>query len=387
MIAVTGSQLERALECPASTCLPQVKNTNPWAQEGTALHDFLEMTSKYDRDTALQSMRDDDDWEKYADVCEAIDTDSLPTELAHEVAFAYDVVTRKVRELGRGKVDYSKCNLNPNEIPCRLDVVGVSPSAVFVGDYKFGRGDVTPAKRNVQVGFGALCATTLYGRDNAVVEIIRPGRGGAKPFHDRAELDMLDLDALALRLSEWFPRRRGVLSIIESGDTPNVFEGDWCKWCPSYNYCPAKTALAVRIGDGSEIQELHTELTPETAAAVYKRAKMASELLRKVFGSIYGMARNEPIDLGDGKMLGETTKRGNERLDGQTVRAVLQLLHTEEIADEAVEITATKAAIERALRGKVAVLAPAIREVLTKVAELGGIRRHDDTTKVREYDK
>ena len=228
MILVTGSHLERALECSASTCLPKAKNSSPEASEGRAIHIYIEFVSEYGRDKALAVMRDSPTLRDYVDVCEVIDTDLLPTELAHEVAFAFDIATGKAREIGRGnKVNYAECNLAPLEIPCRLDVVGVSADAVFVGDYKSGHLAVTGAKTNIQVGFGALCASLAYGKDSAVVEIIRTGRGGAKPFRDRAELDAFDLDALASRLRDWIPRRGRVLDVINAGKAPTVYQGPW----------------------------------------------------------------------------------------------------------------------------------------------------------------
>jgi uncharacterized protein (DUF2342 family) len=262
----------------------------------------------------------------------------------------------------------------------------MSGDAVFVGDYKSGRGEVTAANKNIQIGFGALCAARVYGKDSAVVQIIRPGRGGARAYKDTATLDAFDLGDLAAKIQKFVKDRAKTMAVVVEGTAPTVYEGSWCRYCPSYNHCPGKQALAVRVGSGEEIRAIQNELTPETAGQVYHRAKAAKQFLDKVFDAIYGMAANEAIDLGNGRVLGEVTKMGNEKLDGDVVYEVLKAAHNQEVADKAVKRTASKKAIEDALRGTVPKLAPAIREVLGSVRKAGGAERKE-TTKIEEYAK
>jgi hypothetical protein len=382
MNCTSGSQIERALICPASTVLPRDQSTSPAAESGRAIHAFLETGSIVGRDAALGAMLAEYGAD-VRDVCEAIDTDSLPAELAHEVAFVFDVDTGEAREIGRGG-DFRYPDLGTYQIPCRADIVGMSSRAVFIGDYKSGHGEVTPARRNGQVGFAALCAARAYGRDEAIVEIIRPGKTGSKAWRDRAELDAFDLDGIAARLRKFRSVREGMISRQGNGTPITVHEGEHCRYCPAYRFCGAKNALAVRMGTGEEIRELQLELTRETAASVYLRAKAAKEFLDKIFGAIYGMAKQEPLDIGNGQMLGEVTKPGNERLDGDVVWSVLSELHNPEIANAAVKRTASKVGIEDALRGNAVKLAPAVREVIERVRERGGSERKPSTT-VTEY--
>jgi hypothetical protein len=382
MNCTSGSGIERALKCPASTVLPRDSNTGPAAEGGRAIHTFLEAVSAVGRDAAIE-MISASHGADVRDVCEAIDTDSLPTDLAHEVAFVFDIDKGTAVELGRGG-EFRYPDLGTYQIPCRLDIVGASSRAVFVGDYKSGHGEVTPAKRNGQIGFGALCASRAYGRDEAVVEIIRPGHTGSKAYRDSAELDAFDLDGLAGRLRRFRDRRERLLEQQAAGHSLTVHEGDHCRYCPSYRFCGAKAALAVRLGTGEELREQSAELTRETAAHVYARAKAARELLDRIFAAIYGMAKQEPLALGNGQMLGEVTKPGNEKLDGDAVFEVMSRLHNEEIAGAAIKRTASKVGIETALRGHVPKLAPAVREIVEHVRKAGGSERKPSIT-ITEY--
>lgn len=379
----SGSGAERALACPASTVLPRVERlVGDAAREGTAVHAFLELCSELgDSDAALAKIGSSERWRDHLELCEAIDVSALPTELAHEVAFAFDLETGQARELGRGiGRNYAAHGLKRYEIPLTVDVVGISADAVFVGDYKTGRLRVTRALHNVQVGLGALCAARCYDRDHAIVEIIQPGRDGAKPYRDRAELDGFDLDDLSARLRAW-PRR---YAAARNASPVPVTTGPHCRWCDSYVHCPAQTALAIRVGTGAEIAEMQAELTRETAGRVYLRAKAAKIFLQRIFDAIHGMAEQEPIEFAPGQWLGVREKRGNEKLDGPATREVIRLLHDDEIADAAVEYTATKAGIRRALRGKVKPLEPAIAEIVEHVRAAGKATRQI-STRITEY--
>jgi len=186
---VTGSTYERTILCPVSAVLPQSPRDEPGepAERGIAIHTFLEDCSLDGRTEALARCP-----EKYREACEAIDTDSLPTELDHEVSFAYDWDKGTARYLGRGlNRDYGE--LSPTEIPLTVDVFGVHHEslACYVGDYKSGWGDVTEAKANPQLRLGMLAACRHYGRDGGVIEILRVHEGST--WRDTATMDAFDL--------------------------------------------------------------------------------------------------------------------------------------------------------------------------------------------------
>jgi SAM-dependent methyltransferase len=355
--------------------LPRATEQSDAAVAGIAKHMFVELVCTRGRDFALKFL--EERHPEWVPVCDAMDLDKIPTMLASEVAFAYDVAADTAREVGRGsKVDYRTIDLAPFEIPGRADLVGVGNDAAYVADLKTGWSSATNARRNGQLLFLALAACRVYDRDSAIVELIY-ARPDGSVWKDRAELDAFELDAFADRLRELPSRVAVAQKAIELNGEPNISQGPWCRYCPAFASCPAKTKLVRAIGDGSEIAALQKlqPLTQATAATAYHRLRSAKELLAKVESAVYAYARETPIDLGDGQLLGEVTREGNERLDGEIAYAVIREIHGVEIADAAVARSVTKKAIGEALRGKVPRLAPAEREVLDAIRAAGGSER------------
>jgi len=391
----SGSEAERALACPASTLLPQIdRDVGDAAVRGTAVHAYLELCADVGPDKALKVIETHPEFGKWLEVCEAIVVSLLPTQLAAEVSFAFNFVTGRARELGRSlDRKYIEAGLDPRvEVPITVDVLGVDDDSVLVADYKTGRTKVTAARRNKQLALGAVCAADVYGKDRATVEIVHPARDGAPPYRDRAELDGFDLDDMRLELKTFYERREETKAWMKHGNSPSLAvldvmrEGNHCRYCRCYTVCPAKTALAVRMGTGDEIQELSVQLTPENAGQIYVRAKMAKDFLQRIFDAIYGMAEQDPIEFAPGQMLGLRDKKGNEKLSGPVVHEVVKLLHSDEIADDAVELSATKTGIQRALRGRVKPLGKSVERVLELVRKHGGATRAV-SRKVVEYEK
>lgn len=377
----SASQLERVQECPASAVLPRAAETSPDASRGIDLHAFFELCASHGREKALQILREKGS--AWLEVCEAIDTDLLPLELAHEVAFAYDIATDTARELGRG-IGRKYDGLGPFEIPGTVDVAGVSDFAVIVGDYKTGWGEVTAAKDNSQLRFLALAAARTYERDDAIIEIIRPKENGTA-WRDRAELDVFDLMDIADSLRSLPGRVDRQRIQWQTEKYVDVSQGPWCKYCPAFHSCPAKQALAIRLGSGEEITVLNKALTRDKVGQAWTRLKAAKELLGKVEKTIYAMAIEEPIDLGDGRMLGQIVKDGNEKLDGDVVHAVMRDRFPA-LADTACKRTATKKSIQDALRTIVPKVAPEMRIILGDIRDRGGSERPQRKV-VEEYTK
>jgi hypothetical protein len=334
-----------------------------------------------DRDKALAVFGSVDKWKPYLEIAEAIRADDLPTELAHEVAFAFDLITGRARELGRsiGR-DYFSHGLLESEIPLTVDVVGVSSDSVFVADYKTGRSKTTEAKNNMQVGLAAVCAAQVYGRSSAVVEVIKPSMSGGRAYRDRATLDVFALDEITARMRGFSERRAAAMV-----DVPNVTVGDHCRYCPSYSHCPAWTSLAVRVGTGAELDDLRTiSLTEENAGQALARAKVVKKFCERIISAVYGMAAQDPIEIFPGVMLGEKTKQGNEVLDGTIAHSVISDLFDSDMANESAKFSVTKASIERAARERGLSVAPTLTAIVEEIRIRGGSDR-PDTTKIREY--
>lgn len=381
---MSASQIERIKHCPASAGLPQVRETTAAATRGTAVHKFLQDVAAADRDTALENVP-----AEHLALCESIDLDRLPVELAPEVALAYNVETGTGRELGRS-IDRHYIGLDDAEIPGTADVVGVDAGVVFVGDWKTGWSEVPRAADNLQLRLLALAAARTYGCESAIVEVIRIRDNGAS-WRDRAELDVFDLDSFALELRQLVIEVMAAQQAIESQRWPAVHEGPWCEWCPAFNACPAKTTMLQRLADGSATNELDLmlPLTPEMASIAYERWQTAKHLLRRIERALHDFARKTPIPLADGRWFGEVVKPGNERLDGDVAWAVVGELYGRDVADQAVNRQASKKGIREALRGHLPQgkpLSRAEREVLAQIRERGGAARQERTV-VEEYER
>jgi hypothetical protein len=361
---LTASQLARVLRCPGSATLPHEDTSSEAAARGTAVHEFLELVPVLGRDESLALVA-----EEFRPVCEALDLRGLPIGLAAEVTLAFDVSTGQARELGRGlRRDYS--GASSTEIVGTADVLGVGPDAVFVADWKTGW-DVEAPATNPQVRFLAMAAARAYGRTRAVAEIIRLREAGP-PWRERAELDVFDLDEVAVQM-------RALAARVEA-DEVAFNQGPWCKRCPSFAHCPAKIALLRRLADGTETHEMELmlPLTAEMASVAYRRWKLAKELLRRVEAALHEFASHQPIAIGEGRWFGELLTEGTEQLDGDVVWEVLRRRFDRDVADQAVTRTATKARLREVLRArqsKPRSLAKTERAVLAEIRNRGGAIR------------
>jgi len=327
------------MACPASVVLPQVKRTTEANARGTYRHRFLEGLS-------LGQSRADtlaDIPEEYREECEAIDTEGLPTGLAAEVTFAWDSETLEVRELGRCLTrDYSKAR--PTEIVGTIDVLGVSDTEVYVGDYK-GHAPVDVVG-NAQLMLAALCACRLYGKDRATLEIIQVR--GSSNHRKRTTVDLFDLGVFEVALQSLVGRIRHASTL----QRPDVTEGTHCRWCSAFEACPAKTAHLVHLAHGSAANEVEllNPLSPETAAEAYRQWLAAKSLVKRMGSILHAYAAERPIELGDGRYFGRHEKPGRESLDGDVTYAQIREAYGQEAADIAVKRTATKKGIEAAVR-------------------------------------
>lgn len=359
MTRISASSLGRAFACPGSLHLPIANTSSKDAREGTARHAEQE------------------------DAIRGRDLSRLPAELAAlipdgavvraEVAVAYDVSTGTTRELGTS-IGRAYGTLAPFEIPGTIDLFATAPGFCLVADHK-GHELVDPPTRNEQLLFGALCAAKLCGIDEAIAAISYLPTG--EVVH--ATLDALDLDAFAARL-----RQLQFAIAAQAGKRPpDVSENKHCKYCPSAHVCPAKVSLVKQLARGEDV--LLEPLTVDTAALAYERLGHAKRLLRRIEDAIFAFARDRPIPLKNGNVLGVHEKLGNETLDGDTVWKVVEDMFGRDVADAAVVRDATKKRLEEAL--KCAGVLPVAKHkaaVLAAVKKLGGIDRKR-TMDVVEY--
>lgn len=361
----TASSLPRLFGCVGHVALPHARTTSEWSEAGTDRHSEQEAAIVAgDLDTMPAKVR------------ALIPADA--TSIRAEVAVAYDVATGLARELGCS-IGRAYEGLAPFEIPGTVDMVALAPGRALVVDWKSFE-DVGPPEQNPQALFYALCFARIHGADEVTVAISYLGAGGTR----HATLDSFELETFAQRLQRVYGEAAEQKARVASGRLPDVSEGPWCKHCPAIASCPAKVALLRRIVTGQEADDLAMmfPLDAETARAAYERLQSGKNLLRRVERALYAYAHETPIDLGGGRYFGKHTKKGHEKLDGDTVWGVVAESYGRDVADMAVIRSATKKRLGDVLKqhgGK-----GADRMVLDEVRRRGGASR-DEKEDVGEF--
>lgn len=398
----TASEIPRVDLCPASHALPQVHSTgNQYTERGMVGHRFLE---RYNNGESPADIIDSIDDPSLRLLVASIDLDKLPKGCAAEVAFAYDPHAPNgfgfgvARELGRGiGRDYEGHGLQSHEFAGTADLVGLLPAdadrplTVFVGDYKFGE-MVVRVSESKQLRALAVYAARTYGAARAIVEIIRV-RADGSVWRDRAELDALDLDLTVFSLGMMMGAVDLEEEKIAAGRQPSVVEGPHCQYCPAWDHCPAKTSAIVRLATGKELDPLASllPLTPEMAGHAWRKVRAAERLVSRLKAECESaLTRYGSLPLPEGGYLQRVITEGDEELDGRVVYQTVEKELGREWADRAVEIVATKAALDRALASaqEAGTIPPRQRKrfrdrILSMVRDLGGSTR-PQTTKVME---
>lgn len=392
LAAVSGSYLPRIAQCAASAVLPQNGSTSIFAERGTALHAFLEGFTRYTQagntpgEARALALAEVD--EQYRDACASIDLDELPVGLHFEPEpqFAWNVE--------KGTAQRSPTTIDRTiEIPCRGDSLAISCDDAhdwrigYLFDFKTGRRTVK-AFANWQMRLLAMCMMSAHGCDRveATLVYIDPETGEVT-YRDRAVFTTLDADAFADELREKvIGRVVEAANMIEKGLEPRVNSGEHCKYCPAFVACPEKKALLLRLaGGGKNLErELPTiELTVDSARRALFRIWEIELVLKKAKEAVYGFASQTPIPLDNGRVLGARQKIGPRKIDGFVAHAAIEELHDERLADACVTMHTTQAAIKRMLQPHLRALdakfAPAMRAIMAKVEEQGGISRNVGT--------
>lgn len=363
----TASGLTRALKCPASLRLPQVqREAGAPATTGTQVHAFLERVSELGREAALEQLTD----ERAARICAALDLSTLPlgdgTSWAAEVAYGWHLATGAGREVGRNVG--RGYPTQPGEVYGTADLVALSADSQtgYVLDVKTGRGWMPSAAESAQLRFLALAACATYGCTQAEVGHLHVREDGTV-WLERATLDALELDLFAEQL-------RTLHADAQAG-TGKLAEGPWCRYCPAFASCPAKAALACAS------VSMPAQLTPEVAAAAWRRKKEVQMVLDRMEEALKEYAREQPFSVGDGMVLGPVESSRDE-LDGAKVYATMLKLYGAEVAQASVDIDASKKSVDRGVRlvveqlkarGEKATLKDLNAKALEAVRQAGGM--------------
>ncbi len=373
MILPTASAFERAQACPGSCYLPQSGYEHPSGVRGTAIHAFLETMGRGEPlEAALKAAGD---WARY---CALLDLSRLPVGGAWrpEVPLYYHVEARTGR-VGQHMRRYY--DPRPGELYGTTDVIGLGADYACVVDYKSGK-HVTPLARNLQVRFAALAAARAYGRQTIHAMLVFLHDDGSH-FTESATWDVFELAIIEQEMTVLWDRIHGPRAAGQRN------EGEHCRYCPAFAACPSKISLALAITNPQIQERMEARLlTPENAAEVYHKLIAAEQVLARIRGAIYGFARQQAIDLGNGKLLGERVTQ-RRAVKGEAAWDALSSLHGPEVARRAVTIEASLTSVREALaplRAKGRSIAQMEREALAKIEELQGLSTKTIRT-VTEY--
>lgn len=281
----TWSALERAYHCPTSFALPQTRTTSAAAKQGTKNH------------TAKEKAVDTGDLDGIPQTAAEFLRESGSDKHETEVAYALNVKTRTVRRLGT-KIERDYSDAKPWEIVGTIDVI----SGARVLDYK-SRARVTEAKDNFQIRAAALARAEEVG---GVSEM-----RGALSYLDDGELDAATFDAFDLA-GFWDTLESIASRVIAATYKGELSEGDWCKYCPAFTSCSAKTTLARALVpelaalDAQVTQEgdrFIANMTPEQAGQAWEKLKQIKRIAERVEDAIKDLASETTIPLASGKVL------------------------------------------------------------------------------------
>lgn len=344
---LTGSGIDRARACIASVALPHSRAIREASTLGTVIHEYLMNVSLVGKEEALKRVP-----EAHQDTCAAIDLEQLPQvdprSYAAEVAYAYSTANDTGRELGRA-INRAYEGLEPGDVPCTLDSVGLTEDAVVVIDWKTGWAEVPAPAENWQLRFGALAASRTHGRRRAHVAIGRI-REGEVTF-EWGELDELDLETTAAELRDLVERQKEEEERLRDGRPPRTVTGPHCKYCNAFPYCPAQAGLLRELVVASVGDQPAPIITPENAPELLRKYEAVS-LVVKRFGEVLdAYATRTPIPLENGEVYGRVIRK-TETVDPIKGAAILGERFGLEVANAAVknEPTLPKNRMEIAIR-------------------------------------
>lgn len=362
---VTMSKIEVAMACPGGFALPQTGHRNQFQEAGNKRHKESE---------------------------DAINAGDIPDWLTErwpgltwraEVKLAYDISTGEGRELGVGG-DRNYGDAGVFEIPGTADIVGTGPGRLVIADIKSNDPSVSPPSRNRQLHINALAAARAHGVTEVTVALKHEIRGVEVHEMDGWELEEfagLVRATLVTVAQQQLAAREGKPLII------NTNKG--CRWCDAFNDCPKQQDVMALVKSDAidmRVQETIPFRDDEAAADAYELADKIRMVLKRLDAAIYARASERPIPLRNGKLFGRITKLGDRKLDGKLAHKVIWERYGRDIADLAVELSATQTKIEAALKvAKVKSVAGEKEAVLAALDKLGGIKRAKKT-EIDEYE-
>lgn len=284
------------MRCAASCALPCAGHTGEAAEFGNDNHAKIQAGDQ-SRAIVAEILSDAED-------------------VRHEVAYALNVETRGVREIGVN-VGRNYGPLGDSEIALTNDLECRKNGTWWAVDWK-SRERATLARDNWQIRSAVTAVMTRHGASTAV---------GALAYLDDSELDAAPFDVFHVigfwsDLGHMVRRVRDAQARLARGEVLDVAAGAWCKYCPALPHCPAHTRLAkALLGELETVDSQIAALTVEQCGRAWELLKRYEVIADRVKESIKARARQEFIPLSGGKRLAMVEMRGRESIDGEAVKA------------------------------------------------------------------
>ncbi len=221
----------------------------------------------------------------------------------------------------------------------------------------------------------SVMAARALGRSRAQAAVLYVDDDG-RPRYDWASWDAFDLDGFASEIQHLGGRALPAAALMASDYTLRT--GSHCRYCPALTTCPAQGAFVRQlVATPSEtLAELEAGIQDDaTARAVFERVEAVEAVIKKAKAALYDRACSRPIPLGNGEVFG-LTESSRESLKGNVAWDVIATKFGDDVADNAVELEASKAGIRRALEPIAAAggqkLTPLMNETLDAIRSCGG---------------
>lgn len=377
----SGSSLDLASKCAASAALPSFGKAFEAGEEGTDLHEFAQALAEGgDPDLAHSlppSIR-----ERGESLLNALPLEIL-FKLTSEVAVSWDVALRKATHHGNhiGR-EYPK---NPTAFNGAMDWGGVVDGVVRVVELKTGRIAPPPAKRNKQLALAALALAHIHRVDSAVVTLIH-SPPDARPTVDVHEYNAFDLSVrLPQEFAELAQRIEWARKSVSLKKPPRVNIGEHCRWCPSFEACPATVARLVQKREQIEAEASETVRRMNDVEILEMRDHVAFNLAlwHRVKGTLETIAlqraaQGAPVMTPDGKKWCKSSVPV-QQIDAMTAFDVLEKAGADrEALGALVKTTTTKTALTDVVRvlkeeGKFETIKDGVAQTLEAVRAAGGI--------------
>jgi Protein of unknown function (DUF2800) len=286
---VTASAMQRAVACPLSYHLPQIRETTALAEAGTSRHAEVE--------TALRAYRNGDAeaLEHYDPrLAAVVHQNVVHRDLVHSIerALIVDVEAMTVRDLGESQ-NRNYGELGPYEIPVTVDCVLTDHAGrPTVIDWK-SRQRVASPHHNWQIKVQVLAVWLLFDKPRSMT--------GAVVYLDNWHGDWAHF--LAESIEEIAVDAAAALARVRRATAESTpHKGEWCDYCPAAASCPANLAIVrAALPDDAMLARIDA-LSDSDAGELVPKIKLLQSTIERAREVLESRAKRTGLPLPNGKV-------------------------------------------------------------------------------------